>query len=215
MKLWGILMMMGMMILTSCTDPKTTLPPIRYMIQSREIEKGGDRPLIYQNSAPANWRLIPPDPLSDWRDTRQPIQEFEIEEEAGLIRVTIHTFPFHDPRVRIPPQAQTQRWKDQFENLDLYSVIQSEEHWNGFSGLKIEASGEMKGEKTAMMAWSMQLASLYIQGLLVGSTPSDIYKLADVTIKVIGAPDALDKQRNQLETFAKSFEFIEELPIRL
>lgn|GEM_PF-919585 len=171
------------------------------------------RPVVYRAFVPFQWERKDADTQKSIKDTMKPICEYTIHDSNMKIRLTIHTFPFNDSSSRIPCMAQITRWKDQFQEIDLLFTFTTQESHGGFCGLKLEAQGIYQNEKCKILAWSMQLAQeherrLTDQGL-------DKYKLADYTIKVMGSPFLVEKHKKEIQNFANSFEFIEELQTTL
>lgn len=171
-----------------------------------------NRPLLYRALVPSHWTRQDPSPEESIIDTTKAICAFTIHENDQLIRLTIHTFPILQDRMRIPPQAQIARWKGQFEELDLVATHTLPDAHGGFSGLFFEGEGILHGNDTKVIGWSMQLAPIFERQLNQGRDPLDQYKRADYTIKASGPPDLMNKHRQEILTFARSFELIDELP---
>lgn len=170
------------------------------------------RPLLYRALVPSHWTRQDPSPEESIIDTTKANCAFTIHENDQLIRLTIHTFPILQDTMRIPPQAQIARWKGQFEELDLVATHTIPDAHGGFSGLFFEGEGILHGNDTKVIGWSMQLAPVYERQLNQGRDPLDQYKRADYTIKANGPPDLMNKYRQEIMTFARSFELIDELP---
>jgi hypothetical protein len=159
----------------------------------QEIAGRDQRPL-YRIKAPAAWQRKSVEGRLD--DTTIPLCEYQIEG----IRITIHNFP----NMKIPPQAQIARWQKQFTSISSLGSVITPQAFSGFTGLKFEGSGLIDGKKTAMLGWSLQLApefAPFVSGQMG----------ADVTIKVVGPEEKVAAHREDIERFARSFEFIEEL----
>lgn len=113
--------------------------------------------------------------------------------------------------MRIPPQAQLQRWKQQLNPIDETSVLITPQSFSGYKGLLLEAEGEIKGEPTAVIGWALQIGNDHFRTLSYTDLPNQMR--ADVTIKATGSPEAIALQRERIKTFARSFELIEEIPV--
>ncbi len=161
---------------------------------------------------PVNWERIDADPALSLNDTMKAICEFSIHEEDSKIRVTIHTFPINDSTPRIPPIAQINRWKEQFDELNPLSVSIDTDSHGGYTGFCLKADGIYRNVQTTMLGWSMQLVPEYERKLGLQRNPLDQYKLADFTIKAIGKSDIVEKHKPDIIRFAQSFELIDELP---
>lgn len=199
-----------LLILTSC-DQHT--PSSNWqLIAGRNFDTSLDRPMLYRALVPAQWIRQDPPANESLMDTTRSICEYYIRENQQTIRLTIHTFPVLPNSIRIPPQAQTARWKKQFDTLDPLATHSQADSHGGFCGLFFEGQGILHGELTKVMGWSMQLASCYDQQLCQSSQPVDCCKRADYTIKVSGPPAFMDQHRADILAFAQSFELIEELP---
>lgn len=198
-------------LLNSCNKTSPTAETWQFFA-GRDNGQSLERPLIYRAHVPPDW--IRQNPLENESiiDTTKAICEFHIEGTDSLIRVTIHTFPILKDTSRIPPLAQINRWKGQFEEIDLVATQSTPSSRGGFNGLFFEGMGLLKGIPTKVMGWSMQLASIYERQLSQGKDPLDQIKRADYTIKVVGSPDVIDKHRLDILRFANSFELIDELP---
>lgn len=183
------------------------------LISARDQDPSLNRPFIYRISTPNGWTKLEPDPKISITNTTFANCEFVLEKKEGKIRLTIHTFPFQDRNLRIPPQAQVNRWKQQFDDIDILTVHVSDESRGGFSGLFFEAEGLIKGQPTKVMAWSMQIAQIYDRELEQGKNFLDSWKRADYTIKASGPIEMMTTYRKELIQFSNSFELIDELRI--
>ena len=112
--------------------------------------------------------------------------------------------------MRIPPQAQLQRWKQQFNPIGPTSVLVTPQSFSGYKGFLLEAEGNMKGEPAAVMGWALQIGSDHYRNLSYTDLPDQMR--ADITIKAVGEPEAIALHRNAIRRLARSFELIEEVP---
>lgn len=183
--------------LSGCTNQEEARIPWQ-TIQGRD--RTLTRPL-YRVRAPLEWIRVDPSIDVDLSDTTLPITTFYLNEASPPIRITLHTFPYTDPKGRIPPQAQVARWKQQAEGS---STISSVAH-GGFHGLFFESN--------QFLAWSMKIGEPYEQLFeRLNSTAFTQALRADYTIKAVGSPHLLEQYRDELIAFARSFEWIEEMP---
>lgn len=201
------------LISTSCQEAIEKPIPYNLVFNSRESHVP-----IYRAKAPKEWIRQDLTPEISLTDTTKPIGEFFIEEGPDRIRITLHTFPTYNFEDRIPPAAQTMRWKKQFQSLEPAATFTAAESFGGYSGLMLEATGQIDGKQTSILAWSMQLAAEHFQTLSQQSQQSqhgDIYKhmLADYTIKAIGAKALMEKHKDDIVDFAHSFELIHDIPM--
>ncbi len=202
-------------LLTSCSS-NSSLPSSNWqLIGGRDDGQVLERPLLYRVLVPSEWTRQDPSINESIADTKKSICEFYIHEKDQSIRLTIHTFPFMQKQLRIPPQAQIARWKSQFEELDLVATHSQPDSHGGFSGLFFEGQGILQGKPTKVIGWSMQLASVYERELNQEKQPLDHRKCADYTIKASGPPDLMDHYRIAIIAFAHSFELIDEIPFPL
>ena len=166
---------------------------------------------LYQARIPAHWQRKDPSPTESIADTTKPLCEFWIAEEGEKIRITVHNFPASSTAPKIPPMAQLQRWKNQFDRLEPTQVSITSCAHGGFSGLCLEATGILNGTAQSLLGWSMQLAPEHTRQL----NPEDRQTRADYTIKAVGPAELMNKFHTEIMNFAYSFELIEELPSRL
>lgn len=113
--------------------------------------------------------------------------------------------------MRIPPQAQLQRWQQQLNPIDQTTVLITPQSFSGYKGTLLEAEGEVKGEPTAVIGWAMQIGDDHYRTLTYTNLPNQMR--ADVTIKATGSPASIDLERDRIKSFARSFELIEEIPV--
>lgn len=201
-----------LLTLISCnrTSPPSFLN--QHFFKGRDNGQALERPLIYRACVPSHWIRQDPLETESIADTTKHICEFYIRENKEFIRITIHTFPIIKEMMRIPPQAQVNRWKEQFEELDLVATQTTPYAHGGFSGLFFKGRGILQGNTIEVLGWSMQLASVYDRQLSQGRKPLDGNKRADYTIKASGSPHLMVKYRSEILAFAHSFELIDELP---
>lgn len=187
--------------LPSCSTQKEARIPWQ-TIQGRD--RTVTRPL-YRVRAPLDWVRTDPTDQEGLSDTTLPIATFYIQEGAEPIRITIHNFPYTDNKQRIPPEAQVARWKRQQKNTSATSTITPVSH-GGFHGLFFEGD--------QVLAWSMKIGDPYEQLFQsrLTQTPFTRALRADYTIKAVGQKDLLEIHRDALIAFARSFEWIEEMP---
>lgn len=202
--------------LTSCSDQSNeSVNHVWQTMAARNNTHSQFRPLIYHAVVPPKWIRIDPDSTISILDTTQAICEYWIHEQDDKIRITIHTFPIHESIPRIPPIAQINRWKTQFDQLDSLDILITPQSHGGFTGLYFEATGIYQNMPNTMMGWSMQLATEFERKLSLHRSPLDSYKLADFTIKVVGTPSMIERYKPDITQFAKSFELMDELPLPL
>lgn len=196
--------------LIGCSTDHSPRQSTQQFIAARDDGITPDRPLLYRATVPLSW--IRKDPSHSIVETTKENCEFCLFDGEDKIRITIHTFPISNHHPRIPPIAQIQRWKEQFDELDLHLTHLSAFGQGGFTGLFLEASGILNDKETTMMGWSMQLAPEYERQLSLHFNSLDSYKRADYTIKVVGPRRIMAIHRQTIKDFAKSFELIDELP---
>ncbi len=203
-----------LLLFTGCDSPSTQKTEGEWqLIAARDEGSSLDRPFLYRAFVPSHWVRKDPLPEESIQDSTKANCEFFIREE-NPIRITIHTFPIPENGPRIPPQAQIARWKQQLDQLDPLATL-SADSYNGFSGLFFKGEGAIHGKPAAIIGVSMQLSPTYERLLSQENEPHSKLKRADYTIKATGAPEMVDKHSFALQTFFKSFEFIEELPYPL
>lgn len=174
------------------------------------------RPQIYRVKAPANWKRITPSPTESIADTTKALSEFQITDGEELIRITIHNFPTDTLEERIPPAAQIARWRRQFSSLDPTKASVIPQARGGFTGLQFEGTGVMNGQMMTVLGWSMQLSNEHYRSLKAieksDGTDDNRQMRADYTIKAAGQSQMMDKYREPIIEFARSFELIDEIP---
>lgn len=185
-------------------------------IAARDDKSPQTKPIIYRVKVPKNWTQQNPSADVSIVDTTKSITEFYITEEKEKIRIAIHNFPSDSMDQRIPPQAQLSRWKKQFQSLDHTSVSVKPQAFGGYSGLLLEATGHLQGIKTSILGWSLQLAPEHYRALSYAIPPTliDRYRQmrGDVTIKAVGPQQLMAKYRDEIISFARSFQLIDDIP---
>lgn len=176
---------------------------------------GRDGIAIYQARVPTHW-VCEVTSVESLKDTMKPLCTYVIRENGEEILISIHNFPSESLEQRIPPAAQIERWKKQFQTLDPGSIITLQQSHGGFSGYLFEGTGNYKEKKKMMLAWAMQIASDHYNYL---SHPKDNEELtnfkqmrADYTIKALGSVTLMNKYKDEIKAFARSFELIQEIP---
>lgn len=166
-------------LLAACNEPE--IPQVKKETFSGRYTKRA----LYQTEVPLHWQRIEPE--GDLRDTKIPIVSYQIEDAL----LTLHTFPYSSFEMRIPPEAQVERWKRQFNNAGEVTQVAH----GGFGGFRHEIEGEMIG-------YAMQLSPVLFKAIL----DQDIR--ADYTIKCVGPQITLEKYRDEIDDFATNFEWI-------
>ena len=209
-------------ILNACASPEapnTTLTT--YEIGGRDEIRSKGIPVrypVYRVKAPLYWEIERPSSGESIADSTKPLVEFAIEEDGEAVRIAIHNFPSEIIDQRIPPSAQIARWKRQFDAIDPASVHTEPQAFGGFTGLFFQASGTFHGQETAMLCWAMQLPAVQYRNLLLPGTPEELrffkQMRADYTIKVTGPVYLVEKHKEAIIAFARSFELIQEIPLK-
>ncbi|MCP5507189.1 MAG: hypothetical protein H7A37_02655 [Chlamydiales bacterium] len=156
---------------------------------------------IYRVYAPIEWIRIDT-PFEHLEDTMEPLCRFSIE--RGKAIVYIHNFPQSEIRNRISPESQVTRWQKQFDFVEDLTIIP--QAFAGFSGLRMDGSGEVNSEPKSMIAWAMQLNSDYFYRLRSAD------QRGDYTIKAVGEPAFVESRKDEIAAFARTFELIDEIP---
>lgn len=212
LKYTPILLLLIIYLPTGCHQSPSSSSQSWQLFAGRNNEHSLERPMLYRAIVPSHWNRQDASPEESLVDTTKAICEFIIRENDGSIRLTIHTFPILQDRMRIPPQAQIARWKGQFDELDIVATHTLPETHGGFSGLFFEGQGILHENETKVIGWSMQLAPVFERQFNQGRNLVDRNKRADYTIKASGPPELMNKCRQEILTFARSFELIDELP---
>ncbi|MGZ3633589.1 MAG: hypothetical protein ACXWM7_04760 [Parachlamydiaceae bacterium] len=206
------------MILCSCTKQESTTSHTWEHFCCRDEGDPLQRIPLYRAKVPSHWTRKNPDLKISILDSTQPNVEFIIAAPHlnESIYVTVHTFPTDTIEKRIPPQAQINRWKKQFIDLDPTSVKIVPRARGGFSGLSFYGEGIQHEKEHAVLAYSMEIAPTHWAILQPNERASFKQKqmAASYTIKAQGQPEALRSNQNEIFMFANSFELIEEIPSR-
>lgn len=165
---------------------------------------------LYQVKAPLKWIRCDPILKESLHNTMEPLCEYKINDSEGdPIRISIHNFPSKHLEDRIPPSAQIARWKQQFDYLDPISVVITPQAFGGFSGFLFEGSGILKGKRTTVIGWSMQLTPELYRRLEQNDNFVDNDQMrSDYTIKAQGDPNLIAKYKQSIIAFGRSFELI-------
>lgn len=197
-------------------------PPSRQTVLIQGRDEGSDpkaRLWVYRASIPADWIYKGPASASSNSDTRLPIGEFLIQDAGEEILIAIHNFPQENSTQRIPPAAQVQRWKGQFTALEHHKSSLLPQSFSGYVGLRFEGTGLFKDRRTTMIGWALQLAPEHFLTLSYprdGLDPPLLKQMrADVTIKVTGPPQSIEKHKGAIDRFVRTFELIHEIPTSL
>lgn len=198
--------------LSGCDQPQPPFSQAGWQeISSRPDHSSVERFPLYQVKVPSKWIRREVTPSESLIDTTKAIGEFYIEEGDASIRITIHNFPSNET-AKIPPSAQIQRWKKQFDDLDLTQTYTLQQSHNGFIGLYLEAQGLLDHKPAKLLGWSMQLAPEYDRQLAVENNSINKHKRADYTIKAVGPIELMNKHEKSIKFFATSLELIDQLP---
>lgn len=191
-------------MLSSCSNDTTTklINEKRYHIQGRDLNQDP----IYRFKTPLDWTYVPPKAVVDLQDTKNAIAEFLVDD----IRITIHNFPSETIEDRINPKAQIFRWKKQFDQIFDHEFLVTPESFSGFKGALLEATGNMSQKKVTLIAFSMQLGEEHYRRLQ-NDFPISKDLRADFTIKALGPFEQVENRRDEIISFAKSFELIKEI----
>lgn len=175
-----------------------------------------ERPIIYRVKIPSSWQQQNLPYHESLTDTTKAIAEFFIIDDGEKIRITIHNFPSDSMEQRIPPMSQISRWKKQFQSLDPSTVAIEPQAFGGYYGFLLEATGLMQGVRTSILGWSLQLAPEHYQNLIYADTKTLGIRYremrGDVTIKIIGPENLMNKHRDDIISFAHSFQLIDDIP---
>lgn len=191
--IWALILSI---FLISCSSSPEKTDRISYEISGR------DHTPIYRVKAPKEWIIKRPETDASLQDTSKSLVEFFIQEGDVEVRITIHNFPSNHIDDRIPPIAQIMRWKQQFDEIDVSVSPQS---FAGFVGLLFDGLGVMKGKEMSLLGWSMQMAARHYNNL-------SFEMRADYTIKALGPTFLVEKNRQAIVNFARSFELLKEIP---
>lgn len=204
---------LGLLCLSLCACQKDSLPTSNGW--RTEQVNGRTRFPVYTMQVPTSWKTLE-SPGDNLTDTKKPLVTFIFTENNQTFTITVHNFPFQDIDDQIPPLAQVERWKKQFENLDTRESELKPVAFGGYSGQFFKGVGIFKGEKMEMLAWSLQLPPEHYRALSHPQTTVDkvVFEQmrADVSIKVIGPVDIVSKHRGDIDQFVNSFHMIQAIP---
>lgn len=212
-------LLITLLLSTSCENTPTATPSSSWQeIQGRYNAAEPEAPpqKVYRVKVPTSWTRIDPSDDKATSDTKKELIEFVIEKGTESVHITIHNFPYESIKQRIPPSAQVHRWKKQFTKLDPSSISVTPQAFGGFSGLLFEGEGVLNGTHKTVLAWAMQLAPEHFLALNAPKSPDEkeLYKQmqGDYTIKVVGDPMLTEIVKDEIMTFARSFETIKMIP---
>jgi hypothetical protein len=184
----------------------------------RDLGDPSTRIPLYRAITPSHWQRKNQLPTASLVDSTKPISEFFIGQyDNEKVYLSVFTFPVKNYDQRIPPLAQLERWKMQFEEFDPTSLTISPCSHGGFIGLSICLTGLINGLETSLLGFSMQIAPTHWFSLQQNSENISVKQsqiTADYTIKATGSPSAILKWTDEILLFANSFELIEEIPSR-
>lgn len=201
-----------LLFLTGCSNTEEATSSTWVSILGRNETDSLKRFPVYHAKVPHHWIHSPPPLDIPLTDTTKPIDEFFIVDGNDKVRITIHNFPSDKIEDRIPPAAQITRWKRQFTQLAPADTLIVSQARGGFAGLFFSATGMMQGAPYAVLGWSMQMAPEHYRILTQHDTPLHKQMRADYTIKAVGSPTLINTHRNDIESFAHSFELLQEVP---
>ena len=96
------------------------------------------------------------------------------------------------------------------------TVVLKNQSFGGYSGLYFEATGLIQDKPTKVLGWSIQLAPEHFRALSYVPHKSLEHRFrqmrGDVTIKAVGLPHLLQKNRDEIINFARSFQLIDDIP---
>lgn len=204
---YHVLWLSFLAFLTSCTTSPAQSHIKTSMINGRDKTKDA----LYRVKVPTHWKEIALDSLVDLTDTTQPIAHYEIHENDRKIEIVVHNFPSN---TQVPPQFQVERWQRQFDEGSLLYCSSTPQAFSGYVGLLFEGTGLIQTHPVKVMAWALNMGTSHYQTLSHTLSSLNQQKRADVTIKVSGPPEIMQKQKMAIVNFARSFELIEEIPTR-
>ncbi len=216
----NLLIYLTFLTLFACTQDKKISSTARILqIKGRPLHANGltsDRNPIYQAVIPENWRIDKQSLEQLNFDTKLPLVEIHIVDNQEIIRITVHNFPTESIDERIPPLAQIQRWKEQFTTTDPLSETITPQAFSGFIGYLFEIRGEQKGERISLLAYSLQICREHYRTLSSPYFPLSFEETqqmrSDVTIKAMGKDFMIEKHKQDIIRFARSFELIHDIP---
>lgn len=191
----------------------------RFPSKTQDVEwkdiRGRVEKKLYRAKVPKSWKE---ETVSEGllADTTKPLLKWTINSHSTPIQVTVHNFPRNIGAPPIPPNAQIERWKRQFDLLDPTTVSVEPESHGGFVGLIFQGEGEIENKKCMIIGSSMILGKELEDELTFFIKKNLIQKemLADYTIKATGEREMLPSKKEEIMGFITSFELIEDLPIR-
>lgn len=192
----------------SCQDAPPQLPPYKAILSRGDGSSSGRTPL-YQISLPSGWEEI--QEKQSISDTTVPIFKCFYEEDGCRIQLTIHNFPLQVGAFKIPPEAQVERWKNQFAQLSFSHA--SPQSFAGFIGLQLYAEGVIAQEETAVLAWAMKIAPENERSLSFFSEKYPAEMGCDVTIKATGPKKIIEEHAQEIASIARSFELLPAFPL--
>lgn len=150
---------------------------------------------------PVEWTLKDASP--SLRDSRLANKEYEIEDAISLV---IHSFPSQTIEKRIPPLAQVQRWKAQFDRSPPPQFHLSPQAFSGYAGFLLEGEGRIKGKEVRMLAWALSLSPKAYFSLKNPESRSEI------TIKVVGSEEMVNLHEESILKAVRTLGLIEAIP---
>ena len=207
-----------LLLLASCSSSNTEDPfqlPMK-LIKGRDNDRSPFP--VYRVRVPGEWIRRDPLPDEPMTDTTQPLVEFIIRDTEGTIRIWVHNFPYDSREQSIPPIAQKERWQRQFEILYPHETESIPIGFNGYTGVAFLAKGSAGGTEKAVLAWALQIPPQHYETLSHPKNAEEATQFkqmrADVTIKAEGPIPAIERHREEIGAFARSFELIDEIPDR-
>lgn len=182
-------------------------------IAGRDEGEPSTRFNLYRAKVPLDWQRIDPVKDDSNADSKLSICEYIIGSGDGATRLTVHNFPSMNMQARIPPTAQINRWKQQFQQLKVTDFTTQAVAKGGYIGLQLAATGIMEGQPCMVLGWSLQLAPEQYLNMQEDNFIQR-QRRSDYTIKAVGSPASILANRDEIELFAHSFELIEEIPQR-
>lgn len=211
---FSALSLLFFILLLSACDQPDYVHATWHEFYCRDRGNPAEREVLYRAKVPKHW--IRKDCQESVADSMKPICTFIFGNPEDPVELTIHTFTVDTFEQRIPPAAQVNRWKRQFDEIDLTTLFIEPRAHGGFTGLKMTAFGKIKEKESGIIAYSMQLAPPHWMSLQQDSEINLKQKemTSDYTLKAFGSPFAISQTKEEIETFANSFELIDEIPLR-
>jgi hypothetical protein len=207
-----IMLFISLCFCTACSDDQTVRQFPMQEIKGRDYE--GKRFDVYRVRVPPSWVRRDALPDQSLSDTTQPLCEFLISGTSDSIRITLHNFPTDRLTESIPPTAQVFRWQRQFEELIPEESTITPQAFSGYNGLKFKGVGRLNKKDSMMLGWALQISQEHYQALTRSNTPLFREMRGDITIKAVGPKELMEQKEEEIHTFARSFELIEEIPSR-